>query len=510
MLLDLKKIPFGQHLSRHLLFREDDPLGVGREQGLYLGLANESSSMFAGFAARSAGFILLKPTVEGREADYSLQADPASALVDCGKGGGIRFAIDGCALLLQSDGPGLELTVRLGFGETVSRTERGYELNLGATKYVIATRKGKAELEVMWDLTALKSTDPVITLTPEDGVLDVVIWDTTGAYKLPEIAPDVDAAAKKAQAAFRAFCAKLPAGASELLAYNLWMGFQGFRGDAMVCSNKINDNRFQALHQAVSALAFREAEDVIDLLGALLKQATPGGLVPCQVKESGIVPEAAPPLYGLALSMAANLDKVPKEKLEAFYALYAPSVAWWLSNRCLPDGACYYAYPHECGWEGAAILRTGEPAVSPDLAVWMYLSLKVLSDMAVLLGRQEEALAYAQGARKQWAVLLRLWQGGGFVCRSALTDEVQPCRTALGLVPLLLGGALPAEMRTALEARALKIHGGDSLLSGIVALGAPALAARLLAQGGEKQAAPAAAAYDPARCALLLALKERS
>ena len=77
-------------------------------------------------------------------------------------------------------------------------------------------------------------------------------------------------------------------------------------------------------------------------------------------------------------------------------------------------------------------------------------------------------------------------------------------------MPLLLGGALPAEMRTALEARALKIHGGDSLLSGIVALGAPALAARLLAQGGEKQAAPAAAAYDPARCALLLALKERS
>lgn len=510
MLLDLKKIPFGQHLSRHLLFREDDPLGVGREQGLYLGLANESSSMFAGFSARSAGFILLKPTVEGAAADYSLQADPASATVDCGKSGAVRFAIDGCALLLSSNGPGLELTVRLGFGETVSRTERGYELNLGATKYVIATRQGKADLEVKWDLTALKSTDPVITLTPENGVLDVVIWDTTGAYNLPEIAANVDEAAKKAQAAFRAFCGKLPAAAAELLAYDLWIGFQEFRGDAMISSNKVNDSRFQALHQAVAALAFRNAEDVIDLLTALLKQATPGGLVPCQIKESGVVPEAAPPLYGLALSMAGGLDRVPPEKLEAFYGLFAPAVGWWLEQRSLPDGACYYAYPHECGWEGAAILRSGEPAVSPDLAVWMYLSLKALSDMAVLLGRQEEANAYALGARKQWAVLLKLWQDGGFVCRSALTSEVQPCRTALGLVPLLLGKALPAEMRMALEARALAIHCGDSLLTGIVALGAPALAARVLALGGEKSAAPAGAAYDPARCALLLALKERS
>ncbi len=510
MLLDLKKIPFGQHLSRHLLFREDDPLGVGRTPGLYLGLANESSSMFGGFSARSAGFILLKPMVEGREADCSLQADPSGAVADCGKGGSIRFAIDGCALLLESDGPGLEMTVRLGHGETVSKTERGYELNLGATKYVIATRQGKADLEVMWDLTALRSTDPVITLSPVDGKLDVVIWDTTGAYKLPEIAPDVDAAAKKAQAAFRAFCTKLPAGANELLAYDLWLGFQSFRGDAMVCSNKISDNRYLALQQAVSALAFREAEDVIDLLGALLKQATPGGLVPCQVKESGIVPEAAPPLYGLALSMAANLNKVPREKLEAFYEAYGPAVAWWLNHRCLPDGACYYAYPHECGWEGAAILRTGEPAVSPDLAVWMYLSLKTLADIAVLLGRQEEANGYALAARKQWAVLLKLWQNGGFVCRSALSGEVQPCRTALGLVPLLLGSALPAEMRIALEERAMKLSGSDSLLSGIVALGVPALAAKLLAQSAENPAAPAGAAYDPARCALLLALKERS
>ena len=50
----------------------------------------------------------------------------------------------------------------------------------------------------------------------------------------------------------------------------------------------------------------------------------------------------------------------------------------------------------------------------------------------------------------------------------------------------------------------------DSLLPGLVALGSPALAKRLLAAGAERKDAPSAAAYDPARSARLLALQERS
>ena len=55
MQLDLKKLPFGQYMSRHLLFEEADPMGRGWEKGLYLALAAGSNSMFGGFAMRSAG-----------------------------------------------------------------------------------------------------------------------------------------------------------------------------------------------------------------------------------------------------------------------------------------------------------------------------------------------------------------------------------------------------------------------------------------------------------------------
>ena len=78
-------------------------------------------------------------------------------------------------------------------------------------------------------------------------------------------------------------------------------------------------------------------------------------------------------------------------------------------------------------------------------------------------------------------------------------------------MPLLLGDKLPGDIRKALEAAAETIAPAeyDSLLPGLAALECPALKAKLLAAGAERAAAPSAAAFDPARSALLLALQER-
>ena len=40
MQLDLKKMPFSRHLSRHMVYEESDNLGAGWEKGLYLALAS--------------------------------------------------------------------------------------------------------------------------------------------------------------------------------------------------------------------------------------------------------------------------------------------------------------------------------------------------------------------------------------------------------------------------------------------------------------------------------------
>ncbi len=509
MQLDLKKLPFGQYMSRHLLFEEADPMGRGWDKGLYLALAAGSSSMFGGFAMRSAGFIRLTPLVEGKEVPGAAEADSAEAVIRC-EGGAIRLAIDGPAILLKGEGAGLKLLVKLGRGETVTRTKRGYELMMGATRYIIALKKGKADLQVGWDLEGLSSTDPIITLEPEDGVMEAVFWDTDAAYDMPEAAPDVDAAAAKARAAFEAFRASLR-GKDETEAYALWLNFMACRGGKLVTANKIGNVQANAIEQALSALAFKDASPALDLIADTLKLMTPGGIVPAWVKGESSLPEAPPPLWGLVLCRVfadGGIDAVDKDKLAEGYALLTKAVEWWLKNRSLPDGSFFYAYTHESGWDGAPVLPFGQGAVSPDLAAWMAMNAGALEAMAKKLGLEKEAENWAALMQKQLAVVASLWKDGKFVCRSALTGDEVPCPVGIGLLPILLGDAAPDA--AALRAKAEKAERLPFEQAALIALECPALAKKLIAAGAEAPGTLSGGAYRPVVSALLLALEERS
>ena len=509
MQLDLKQLPFGQYMSRHLLFEETDPMGRGWEKGLYLALAAGSNSMFGGFAMRSAGFIRLTPLAGGKEVPGEAEADPAQAVIRC-EGGSIRLAIDGPAILLKGEGAGLKLLVKLGRGETVTRTKRGYELMMGATRYIIALKKGKADLQVGWDLEGLSSTDPIITLEPEDGVMEAVFWDTDAAYVMPEAAPDVDAAAAKARAAFEAFRASLR-GKDETEAYALWLNFMACRGGKLVTANKIGNVQANAIEQALSALAFKDASPALDLIADTLKLMTPGGIVPAWVKGESSLPEAPPPLWGLVLCRVfagGGIDAVDKDKLAEGYALLTKAVEWWLKNRSLPDGSFFYAYTHESGWDGAPVLPFGQGAVSPDLAAWMAMNAGALEAMAKKLGLEKEAENWAALMQKQLAVVASLWKDGKFVCRSALTGDEVPCPVGIGLLPILLGDAAPDA--AALRAKAEKAERLPFEQAALIALECPALAKKLIAAGAEAPGTLSGGAYRPVVSALLLALEERS
>ena len=509
MQLDLKQLPFGQYMSRHLLFEETDPMGRGWEKGLYLALAAGSNSMFGGFAMRSAGFIRLTPLAGGKEVPGEAEADPAQAVIRC-EGGSIRLAIDGPAILLKGEKAGLKMVVKLGRGETVTRTKRGYELVMGATRYIIALKKGKADLQVGWDLEGLSSTDPIITLEPEDGVMEAIFWDTTAAYAMPEVAPDVDTAAKKAGDAFEAFRASLR-GKDELNAYVLWLGFMACRGGKLVIANKIGNVQANAMDQALAALAFKDASPALELVADTLRLMTPGGIVPAWVKGEQSLPEAPPPLWGLALCRvfaAGGIDSVDKDKLAEGYALLTKAVDWWIKNRSLADGSFFYAYAHESGWDGAPVLPFGQGAVTPDLAAWMALNAGALEAMAKKLGLEAEAANWAAMAKKQLDVLASLRKDGKFLCRSALTGDEVPCPVGIGLLPLLVGDAAPDA--AALRAKAEKAERLPQEQAGLIALECPALAKKLLAAGAAQPGTLSGGAYRPVLSALLLALEERS
>ena len=504
MQLDLKKRPLGQYLSRHLLFEEWDPQGKGWQKGLYLALAQETTSMFAAVADRSAGFIRLEPTVGGKEAEYTVTADPSCAKVCCAGGGSLTLAIDGKALLIAGEGAGLVLRVRLGAGENLRETERGKEIFMGSTRYIIKPVVGDVKLEVTWQLTALRSSDPVLTFTPADGKLAIEIIDSDAAYNIPEYVRTPAEAAAKAEKAFKAFAA----GLDEALAYDLWLGLQIRRGQRLALRCPIRDQKAYALDQTFAALAFKDAGERMKLLSALFALSTPGGLVPAWAKESAIIPEAAPPVYGAALC-GVNLAGVDKAQLKAFRDSFAKVTEWWFRERSAGD-ACFYAYPHECGVSGKPAFPAPRPCVSPDLLSYLILDCAALAAMNKALG--EDAALWTGRQEKLLAALLSLWDGKAFLCRDALNGETAPAPKLLACIPLILGDKLPGDIRKALELDAEHLDPAeqDSLLPGLVALGSPALAKKLLAAGGERKDAPSAAAYDPARSALLLALQERS
>lgn len=505
MQLDLKKLPFGQTVSRHLLFEEWDPMGKGYEKGCWLALASESSSMFGGVVERAAGTIRVQPTLDGVPAEFTAEATPALAVLK-GEGGRVRFAIDKTALLVEGDGFGLSLTVKLGHGETVTKTDDGCILNMGATRYIIEMKKGSLSVDVSWDLIGLHSNDPVLTLTPADGKLEAIFWDCDLTYTKYPVAESVDAAAKEAEEAFHAFKAAVR-GTNEIYAYALWLGYMPMKGQSLVVGNKIGNVKAEMRDQNLAALAFKDAEKVFDLVLSQLRLMTKGGMVPALVKTGSVVPEACVPLWGLVMLRNPDWSKIPAEKAEETYCLLTKAIGWWEKNRS-KDGEFFYAYAHESGWAHNALLPDASPVVTPDLAGWMAANYKALSKLAALLGKDETA-AYAEKSEKQVEVLKSLWTGENYFCRSALDSSVKaPCTAALGLLTGILGDLLPKDIAAKLDA--WQIAGFGKLMTGLLALQCAKKSAALVAAGAEKPVAGSAAFYDPTFCAILLALEERS
>ncbi|SHH98789.1 hypothetical protein SAMN02745823_01789 [Sporobacter termitidis DSM 10068] len=534
MQLDLKKIPFGRRLSRHLIYEETDPLGTGWARGLYLGLAAESGGGFIGGpAAGPAGFIRITPTFVGGELAYTYTATPAFVALETAEGS-VRFALDGAKVLrIEGKAVGLRLNGRLGFGGNAIKTGRGVELTMGAAVYLIKALKGSVTLDCRWALKALRCTDPVICIEPgEDGTFDLAVYDTDDAYELPGIAESLDGCAAASAADYAAFAAGLPEpgddGPLGPAAYALWMGFLPFKGRELICAGKLSDPKLYALEQFAAALALKDASASLELIGGMLGFATARGLVPAWAADRQCLYEAVPPVYAYTVSRLignGSINDVSREKLSGFYEAMSGAVGWWLDNRASDAGLCFYAYRHECGWPREPVFGCGTPAEAPDLAAYIALASEDLSKIAGLLGKAEDAASWkALSSRHLDFLTGPLWDGAGFISVNALTGEAAPAGGLLGLMPLILGSRLPEPIAAVLAEKVAAVSWENAavipstlILLGLGDLGrereARAGAAEVLkscAAGGAREdrgkSIPAGEFYAPAVCAALLAL----
>lgn len=419
MQLDLKTRPLSRFLSRHFVFEETDAQDKGYVKGLYLGLSVEGSGTFGAVDAPS-GFIRLTP-VCGEDADISVTADEGSVKVAAGTGCMEIALYDEKLLLISGKGIGLVMNVRLNMGESVLETERGYEVIMGTERYVIQTRKGKPNLKVEWLLSSLKSSDPVITIEPEDGGFELVMMDTDTNYNVPEAPENAAAAACTSREAFSGFRKKLVNPEAEEEAYDLWIGFQYRKGSVLVDTDRENAYQANALEQTFAALAFKDVNDRLCLLNNLFCQMTPAGMVPSYVKLRSVLAEAAPPVYGIAFS-DEDFGKADQNRLAQFYDYLAKAVNWWYENRYTADGF-FYAYPYECGWPKKPALPLGRPCISPDLQAYLLTDCMVLEKAAETLGKAEDAACWKKRSEELSGFVKKLFGCGRFECMDAITKE---------------------------------------------------------------------------------------
>jgi glycogen debranching enzyme len=138
------------------------------------------------------------------------------------------------------------------------------------------------------------------------------------------------------------------------------------------------------------------------------------------------------------------------ERKEWFYRHTAAFTDWWLENRRFAGrGLCHYLHGNDSGWDNTTLLREGAPIESPDLNAFLIVQCQLLAQLAQDPRDGERWQQEADGLTA--ALLAELWDGEAFVGRLPLKDDMAVRADSLvACMPLVLGDALPAQVRTAL------------------------------------------------------------
>jgi hypothetical protein len=160
-----------------------------------------------------------------------------------------------------------------------------------------------------------------------------------------------------------------------------------------------------------------------------------------------------PPIHGWTLRQLMQFPGVlDDDHLEAIYQPLTHWTDWWFAYRCSAgDMIPKYFHGNDSGWDNGTITADGLPVQSPDLCAYLVIQMDVLAEVAVRLGKTDEANAWTQRADDLLSQMLTyFWTGERFIAKHAHTRSVVGGDSALMLVPLILGQRLPPEVRASL------------------------------------------------------------
>ena len=153
-----------------------------------------------------------------------------------------------------------------------------------------------------------------------------------------------------------------------------------------------------------------------------------------------------PPIHGWALRwMLAHSRSVDRETLAEVYEPLVRWTNWYFNFRDYDhDGIPEYDHGNDSGWDNATIFMIRPPIEAPDLSAYLVVQMDVLSEMAAILEKQDEAQSWKKRADELLSKMLaRCWKGSEFVAPEAGDHAFYPSQSLILYLPLVLGKRLP-------------------------------------------------------------------
>jgi hypothetical protein len=247
---------------------------------------------------------------------------------------------------------------------------------------------------------------------------------------------------------------------AELAAYVLWSATvrpAGFLTRPAVLMSKHWMDKVWSWDHCFNALALAEGLPALALGQFRLPfdHQDDAGALPDSVAHSEILYNfVKPPVHGWALRRLRHRVPIDRAELADIYRRLAGWTEFWLTARRVPGHPlAHYQHGNDSGWDNATTFDPTRTVESADLAAFLVLQLRELADLATELGHAADTERWTAAADDMRAALLELWTGQGFAARAAGTRRTWTSTSLLNLMPIVLAGELPGEVREALAHR---------------------------------------------------------
>ena len=490
--MDLTKIPFGRMRSRFMVFEEnnldreerrpgsgnaprqeysvqkEDHNDVDFPPGLYFAVCAQG-----GASPRRRGLMDIAPIYNGQPLSYTYTATPSHIRIDTEKGS-IRLMIDTpMTMRIIGEGVGVRLYVKLPFLSMMA----GQLLPSGIVEYnVRGVYPGGGIFffhKLKGEITLDSKFDPL--LNGPEYIHVEFLPDADGRFEIAaySMSPDewgyidykpFDDCALEVDGEFKDFLAKFPEVSTkwqnlkELSAYAIWIHYQGKSTmpilptlkSEMIYSGLMREGQARAYEQPLFAMAFADVKEALRLITNNFAHMS-NGMMPATMSDTKPYYTAFPPVFGVAVLHLLSIggESLPADELNGLYKPLVEHYEWWIRSHSLSKDRISYNTVGEYGWRGASYGVLPFPLEAPDLYTYMILYTRALSLLSSHIGdgRSEE---WSSVSARFLDTLLTLWDGERFNCKGASSGLAYKSESLLTYLPILLGGSLPDDIRSAL------------------------------------------------------------